>query len=744
MQDKEEVEKKLELSKTAFLGNFPPYECGIATFTEDLVNAMNKRFNPKLKSRVVALNDDGEFCNYNKKVILEINREDMEDYILKAKQINNSQDIKIVCIQHEFGIFGGEYGNYLIPFLEALEKPVVITFHSVLPDPDEKRKRLVKFICSKSSAVIVMAKSAIDILEKDYGVDREKVHFVPHGIPSTSFKSTKKYKKKLGLDGRIILSTFGLLSSGKGIEYVIRALPNIVKQYPNLTYLIIGETHPKVRREEGERYRNRLKQEIKRLGLEENVKFYNRYLTLNELIDYLLATDIYLCTNLDPNQIVSGTLSYAMGCGKAIISTPGKHAIEALEDEKGVLVEFKNPETFEKAILKILSDKKLKLKLENNSYAASRIMTWPNVAARYLSIFNKVVKLREEVTEKYPKIKLNHLRKLTDDFGCIQFSKKTYPDLSSGYTLDDNARALVAATLHNHLFKSDISKNLLLKYLEFIEKSEDEQGLFKNNFKNENEILNPYSEDAIGRTILATGYTFFKSKNPEIKERSEILFNKSIFFANKLNHTRSRAFAIIGLSYYLASKDSPEKFELLKILSDSLVNRYEQNSSEGWNWFEDKLTYANSKIPESLFLAYKSTGNPKYLEIAESSFKFLSSIVFEENHLSPVGESGWCKRNGERAFFDQQPIDTSSMVQTCLIAYELTKKQEYYDNAVLAFNWFLGRNHLGQMMYDETTGGCYDGLSKTGINLNQGAESTIAYLTARLFLEEYKTREINK
>jgi len=740
-KEEKDFNNKLSYSKVCFLSNFPPKECGIATFTRDLVTALDKRFNPRLKSRVVALNEMASFYNYDSRVVMQLNKEDIADYISIAKKINSSKKIKLICIQHEFGLFGGAYGNYLIPFLETLEKPVVITFHSILPEPDEMRKRVVKFIASKCAAIIVMANSAIDILHRDYGIEKKKIYVVPHGIPDVSFKPAEHYKKKLKLNGKIILSTFGLLSKGKGIEHMIKALPGLIKKYPNLLYLVIGETHPIVRKREGEEYRNNLIKLVGELGLKENVKFYNKYLSLQEVIQYLLASDIYICTNLDKNQIVSGTLSYALGCGKAVVSTPSVYAREILANNRGILVNFEDPRSYAEAINKILSDKELRENLERNAYTFGRQMTWQNVANLYLNIFNKVVKLREEITEKYPKISLHHLKTLTDKFGCIQFSEMSVPDKGSGYTVDDNSRALIVASLHNKLFNSEESLGLAKTYLNFLEKSQDENGIFKNTFKKIDEGEEMYSEDAFGRAIWALGYALNKSDDEEITEKVKKLFDSSFDKIDKLNSPRAKAYAINGL-YYFYKKTQDEKIVLkVKELADFLVGWYKKESSENWQWFEKYLTYANSQLPEALFLAYEITKNKEYLEIAEKTFEFLSKLMFIDNELSPIGQNGWYNRNGKRAFFDQQPIDAASIVQTCLVVYSITGNKKYYDKAVLAFNWFLGKNHLKQMLYNETTGGCYDGLGKESINLNQGAESTVSYLMARLMLEEVKRGE---
>ncbi len=728
-------------SKICFFGNFPPRECGIATFTEDLINSMNKRFNPKLKSEVIAINDEEGIYNYNKKVIFQVNREDIGDFINIAKEINKSEDIKLVCIQHEFGIFGGEYGSYLIPFLETIKKPVVITFHSILPKPDELKKKIVKFIASKVSAIIVMANSAIKILNKDYDIEREKIHVVHHGIPNVRFSSQEKFKEKLNLHKKIVLSTFGLLSRGKGVEYMIEAMPALVKKYPNLIYLIIGETHPVVREEEGESYRKELMQKIKNLGLKKNVKFYNKYLSLKEIIYYLLASDIYVCANLEKNQIVSGTLSYAMGCGRCVVSTPSTYAKEILSNGRGILVKLKNSESYAKEIDKILSNKNLRLEIEKSAYSYTRKMTWLNVSAKYLNIFNSIIKLREDITEEYPAIKLSHIQKSTTDFGILQFSKFSTPDYESGYTLDDNARALITTVLHYKLFNDSLSFNLSKVYLNFIERMQMENGKF-NDFLQNKEIKT--SEDAFGRTLWALGFLIDNSKDSEMVCKARKIFDKSSEIINVLNSPRAFAFSIIGLCYYYNKFQNQKYFDKIKKLADSLSDLYDHNSSKDWQWIESYLTYANSKIPESLFFAYKVIRDERYLNIAKDTLNFLTEVLFKNECLFLIGQNGWFNRNGERAYFDQQPIDASYLVQTYLIAYEITKEEEYYKRAVLSFNWFLGRNHLKQIMYDENTGGCYDGLSENSINLNQGTESTLSYLIARLSLEEKRLNRKKK
>jgi len=378
----------------AFLGTFPPKECGIATFTKDLTDSIAKYSNP-VAPKIVAVSEEGSSYEYGNDVILNVNRDNIIDYFNAAKKINSSDKIQLVCIQHEYGIFGGMDGDYLIAFFETIKKPIAITFHSVIPVPDASIDRVTKYLVAKADAIIVTAKEAINILKQDYNADEKKIHVIYHGIPNVEFQDTSIMKSRLGLDNKIVLSTFGLLNEEKGIEYMIQALPELVKKYPNIVYQIIGQTHPMARKEEGEAYRELLINLVKDLGLESNVIFQNRFLTLQEILDNLLATDIYIFTNLDYNQISSGTLSYAMGCGKAIVATPVAYAKEILADEKGILVGFKNPQSYTEAIEKILVDKELRSRLEKNCYGFSRQMIWPSVAKSYLKVFDDLIKGKE-------------------------------------------------------------------------------------------------------------------------------------------------------------------------------------------------------------------------------------------------------------------------------------------------------------------------------------------------------------
>ena len=725
--------KKRE-SQILFLGTYPPRECGIATFTQDISNAVARTLFPHIKVKISAMNRNGiNIYNYSDRVVHEINDADMDSYIETAKKINADKKIKLVCIQHEFGIFGGEYGNYLIPFLEVLEKPCVITLHSILPNADNSMKKVIQSLDKKIKAFIVMAEKGKHILREQYKV-KSDVHVIPHGIPTIPFESSSKEKKLLGYERKTILSSFGMVGPGKGYEEVIESLPEVVKKFPDTLYLVIGETHPAVRKEQGESYRNFLEEKVKRLGLQNNVKFYNKYLTISEIIRYLKATDIYLASNQDPNQITSGTLSYALGAGRPVISTPFLHAQEAVNQHRGLLTKFKDSESFTKSLLTLLDDPSKRKSMEKEAYHYTRSMTWPNVAIAYEQVFNKYADLTTKTSRILPPIKMNHLLKLTDNFGIIQFANNTNPHLDSGYTTDDNARALMACIKYYHHFK-DVSKlNQIKIYLNYLNHVQQFDGRILN-YVNKDKTLDKerWTEDAHGRALWSLGTLLATPNLPqEIKSKAQELFKKALLPLRNFTSPRAIAFSIIGISQYQERTNNQENLQTIIELTERLISHYKDNSTQEWKWFEKYLTYSNSKLTEAMFHAYQTTNNEKYLEIAEESLNFLNSITFEEDIFVPIGQQGWYLKDGKRAYFDQQPVDVASMVQTLITANKITNKDEYMDLALNTFEWFLGKNSLKQIVYNEHTGGCYDGLGEHSININQGAESTVSYLLARL------------
>ena len=549
--------KKRSRDVILFMGTYPPRECGIATFTRDLTTAVNKTIAPRLETKILAINKNGSnIYNYPKNVIYQISDNDVDDYIQTAKLINRDNKIKLVCIQHEFGIFGGEYGDHLLAFLEILEKPVVLTFHSVLPSPNDRLRKAVIALAERVQTIIVMTKTGVDILRRDYELTTS-IKIIPHGIPTVKFETQKREKRQLGFKDKIILSSFGLMSCGKGYEVVIESLPEIVKRFPKLLYLIVGETHPVVRKHEGEEYRNFLEEKVKELGLQKNVKFYNKYLTLDEIIQYLKASDVYISSSKDPNQITSGTLSYAMGCGRAVVSTPFIHAKDAVKKDKGILAEFDDPESFSKAIISILSSRKTRRSMEEHAYHHSRSMTWPNVALSYDRVFRENLKI--PVTHDLPEINTAHLEKLTDDFGVIQFAKQSDPDLESGYTLDDNARALLTCAMHYKHSKQFKTLNLIKTYLDYIKFIQRKDGKLYNQVDKDKRIdYENWSDDAHGRAIWALGLTYATESIPEdLKAEAEKILVKAAPIALKITSPRAVAFSLLGLCAYNKEKKNP-------------------------------------------------------------------------------------------------------------------------------------------------------------------------------------------
>lgn len=725
-------------TKVVYLSTFPPRECGIATFTEDLVNAMDDFLSPSVGSKIVAMEPDekGKTAHrYPSKVFLTILQNDKEAYIKAAQKINRDKEASLVSIQHEFGIFGGEYGAYLLDFLKAVEIPVVITFHTVLPRPDELMKETVVKISEEASSVVVMTESSKKILIDEYGILEEKVSIVPHGIHAVEYSLPSDAKKSLGFGEHLIVTTFGLLSRGKGIEYVIEALPDVVKKFPSLIYLVLGATHPVVVRQEGEIYRQSLEARVKALGLEKNILFYNKYFPLHELLEFLKATDIYIAPPQNPNQAVSGTLSYALGTGRPVISTAFKQAQEYITPDVGTLVGFGSSESFTHALNDMLRDQTRLLALGKNAYFKTRHSTWQNVAIEYSKIFSALSPAFAAVSDEkmIPPRKLDHLFTLTDDFGIIQFANLNEPDISSGYTLDDNARALMVAI--------EAAPKLVPIYLDFIEKCQTEEGIFVNYVHGDRTLdldMNKKTnlEDANGRAMFALA-TVIASGNASREHRLKAarLLDASIRAKKRYQSPRANAFKIKCFAELIKRKHRIEGVDLKEemiALADNLVSLYDRTHSKEWQWFEDALTYSNAVLPEALLSAYEVVPSRKYVEVAEITLNFLIIKSFIHGIYVPIGQEGWYRKGGPRNLFDQQPEDATAMILALDKAFEMTKKKNYEVLKLKTFGWFLGENILKQVVYDRTTGGCFDGVRNSGVNLNQGAESTLSYLIARM------------
>lgn len=730
--------------KMLLVSSYPSRECGLATFSNDIVEAVANVFGDTLPIEVCALENEGQNFEYSEEVKYTLSTSKIDDYRLVAEKINERNDIGLVCIQHEFGLFGGEYGDYILSFILALNKPIITVFHTVLPNPDDKRKKVVHAIADLSDRIIVLTKNSQNVLINDYEVVSAKTVVIPHGNHTVLWEQKEKLKTEFNFSNRIVMSTFGLISENKGIETVLYALPEIVSCYPEVVYLVIGKTHPEILRREGEKYRDSLIEIVKKQNLENNVIFVNEYLDLRELLDYLTLSEIYLFSSKDPNQAVSGTFAYAMSCGCAVISTPIPHAKEALHHENGILLNgFDQSDEFQDAIFRLIKDNETRIAMGKNAFATSSATSWKNIAIQYRLLFDQLTNREDDLKFNFPPIKLDHIKKLTTDYGILQFSKFSQPDPESGYTLDDNARALINMVLYNKVYPNENCLELASTYLNFIEGIQGEDGWF-NNYKDFEGQLTPQNgevnlEDANGRALWSLGIVISHRETLPLEMISQAVqcWDKAIENIDNIKSPRAIAYAIKGLyHYYLAYKNEDIKLTIKKF-ADELLRHYDINSGENWCWYEDYMTYANNVLPEAMMYSYLITGDLKYKKIALITFDFLLSHYFMKGQLKVISNRGWFKKENERIFYGEQPIEVATTIIALDLFYEITQNKKYKDQLQLAFVWFLGNNHLKQIMYNPENGASYDGLEDTHVNINQGAESTLCFFKARLIMEKY-------
>ncbi|TSJ42063.1 glycosyltransferase [Fluviicola chungangensis] len=740
---------KLEVPVVLLITSYPPRECGIATYSQDLLEALKQQFDQSFEVQVCALEDGFTDHQYPKEVTYTLQTGIPIEYAALANKINNNDRIGLIVIQHEFGLFRIDDENTFLKFIQFLKKPVVTVFHTVLPNPNGKRKTHVRNIGLFSDSIIVMTNHAAEILKNEYAIPAKKISLIPHGTHLVPHLDKEQLKQKFGLQRKTILSTFGLLSSGKGIETTLEALPQIVSRDPGIVFLIIGKTHPGVIASEGEAYRESLKAKVKNLKLENHVLFVNKYLSLKELLEYLQLTDIYLFTSRDPNQSVSGTFSYAMSCGCPIISTPIPHAKEFLNEETGIIVDFSKPDQLAHAIEQLLENESLRERFTSNGLERIAPTAWENSSIAHARLFQRLTSGKIELHYALPEINLAHFSKLTDRFGMIQFSKINQPDRDSGYTLDDNARAMIARCMYYETTLDGASLVAIQTYLKFISFCQQPGGEFLNYvdqdqlFSNQNFETN--LSDSNGRAIWALGYLI--SKQHILPEQFGIMaksiLEKALKTVENMHSPRAIAFAIKGLYFSNLEEQSPRIKSCIKLLADRLIGIYRSESEENWPWFESYLTYANSILPEALLCAWKETGDQFYKIVAKKSFDFLLSLTFSKTGIKLISNKSWLHKGHKPEEFGEQPIDVAYTILALDHFHETFGNEGYLKKSELAFSWFLGNNHLSRIIYNPGTGGCYDGLEREHINLNQGAESTISYLIARMTIEkQHNTRMI--
>lgn len=772
--------------KVAFLGNYVPRKCGIATFTFDLENAVNSVMRKKDSTFVVAMNNIPEGYDYPDRVRQTVYQPAQNEY-LKAADMINASDADVVSIQHEFGIFGGECGSYLLDFMHHLKKPSVVTLHTVFKEPPEPYRTVTKDIADHANNLVVMSERAVGYLEDSYGISARKIRMIHHGVPEFSYSDSSTYKSKFGFQGRTILGTFGLISRNKGIEHVIKQLPSVVEKHPDLLYVILGETHPEVKRHEGERYRESLLQMADDLGVSDNVRFIARFLEITDLVTFLQATDIYITPYQGKEQITSGTLAYSLAAGKPVISTPYWYAQELLDEGRGILVDFGESDGIGKALLDLLDNPAKRDEIRQKAFKFGRRMTWPIVAHHYVECFKEaeherivfiapvayseirksvpistssrgtVKNIKQDFMSNgtLPRVNMNHIRVLTDDTGIIQHAMYSVPDRKTGYCIDDNSRALITAIRAQEFFREKTNINLAKTYLSFIHYAQISDGRFHNFMNYERKFIDEVgSEDSYGRTIWALGYLIQQAPtlgDAGMDSLAREIFDRAYPNAKRIISPRAWAYCILGYYNYLTRYPKNETIrEMMREFADRLVSLYKAFKSDEWKWFEPIISYDNGKLPQALYHAGEILRNREYYKIAEESLDFLTVHLFKDDIFSPIGTKGWLKKGNNKAEFDQQPIEGPSMIDAYLVASQSqsthpVKAGKYDQLAILAWEWFTGKNAIKAPLYDPKTGSCADGLGDHEISLNEGAESTIsAVLALQSIRENLKAKTMGK
>lgn len=734
--------------RIAFLGDYVPRRCGIATFTHDLRGAVAGLVE-EADCLVVAVNDRPDGYDYPPEVRLELSQRDVEDYRAAAYELNQS-GVELLCVQHEFGIYGGPAGCHLIALLEELRIPVVTTMHTILRDPDRAQRQVVEGLIAHSERLVVMARKGAEILEDTYGVPADRIEVIAHGIPDLPFSETGAFKEPFGMAGKTVLLTFGLLGPGKGIEHAIRAMPEIVSRHPQVVYLVLGATHPHLVAREGERYRHSLEHLADDLGVGEHVVFFNRFVSDQELRRFIGAADIYVTPYLNEAQITSGTLSQVFGAGKPVVSTPYWHALELLSDGHGILVPFRDAAAITEAVCGLLEDPQRMELMGRRAYAAGRAMIWPEVGRRYLDVFRRaraayqkvhpgVLSKAQPVTRpgKLPPLRLTHVARMTDGTGIFQHAIYTVPNYHEGYCTDDNARAFLLCTLLEELAVSpqpvDI-EGLATRYLAFVAAAfHPSTGRFRNFMSHDRRWLEEFgSEDSHGRALWALGTGAARSIHEGHRCVSGEWYLRGLAAVRAFTSPRAWAFSLLGcLEYARVHPDHGETRELRDLLTERLLALWRSASDGDWRWFEDRVTYENARLSQALILAGSTGGPPQALETGLASLGWLAEQqTAPAGHFRPVGSNGFHRRNGHRADFDQQPVEAQGMVSACLAAFHATGDPSWWRESRRAFGWFLGRNDLGAVLHDPSSGGCRDGLHDSRANENQGAESTLAFQLA--------------
>lgn len=727
----------------AFIGNYIPRRCGIATFTTDICEAIASEF-PGTDCLAGAVNDIPEGYAYPPRVLFEIEKDDPDSYVRAADflRINN---VEVVSLQHEFGVYGGPAGSHLLNFLREVRKPVVTTLHTILQSPDPDQLRVMRGLDELSERFVVMAERGQQMLEETYGISADRIDLIPHGVIDMPFVDSDLYKDILQADGKTVLLTFGLLSPNKGIEVAIEALPAILKKHPNVVYFVVGATHPHLVAAEGERYRNSLIALADQLGISEQVIFHNHFVSMDELKEFIGGADIYLTPYRNEEQITSGALSYAFGAGKAVVSTPYWHASEILADERGLLVPFADAQGIADAVHELLSNPARMAAIRRRAWKDGRSMTWPKTARRYMASFNLAranrsspsahgidAQTRSRGSLAIPPPSIDHLLRMSDHTGIFQHAIYNVPNYHEGYCTDDNARAFIHTILHQEEHGPDPEvERLASSYLAFLWYAFDPNTRRFRNFMSHDRkwLERKGSEDSHARALWAVGTALGRSRNEGFRNLSALLIQRALPPVKHFSSPRAWAFTLIAIHEYLRSFTGDRAVaKMRQLLVAHLLDLYHATSSSDWNWFEHIATYDNAKLPHALIVS----GQPEAIQIGLDTLRWLMEHqTSADGHFSPVGCHGFWPRDGKKARFDQQPIEAHSSVSACMAAFDHTRDPFWADQARMCFDWFLGRNDLGMPLYDATTGGCRDALQRDYLNQNQGAESTLAFHLSR-------------
>ncbi len=743
-----------EINKIAFVGNYQPRLCGIATFTTDVCRSVAAQY-PSIQCLALPVNDYAEGYAYPPEVRFEIEEQELPSY-QRAADFLNISNVDAVSIQHEFGIYGGVSGSYLLALMRNLKMPVVTTLHTVLQTPNDDQRRVMSELLRLSTRMVVMSRKGVEILKEVYRVPEAKVDLIPHGIPDVPFVDPNYYKDEFEVEGKNVLLTFGLLSQNKGIEHVLNALPAIVAEFPNTVYIVLGATHPKVLREQGDSYRLSLERLAKKNGVQKNVIFYNRFVDMDELKEFIGAADIYITPYLHEAQIVSGTLAYTFGAGKAVVSTPYWYAQELLAGDCGVLVPFRDPAAIAREVSGLLRDETRRHALRKNAYKQGRNMVWSNVAQLYVDSFRLarmergvqtrksfIVKTLDQQDAELPRIKLDHVLQLTDGTGLFQHALFSIPHYSHGYCVDDNARALILMVLLEELgYNPGVLREPTSAYAAFLVHAFSFQSRRFRNFMNYDRrwAEEVGSEDSHGRSLWALGVCVGRSHSCEIRDFASLLFEQALPPVAEFSSPRAWAFALLGLQEYLKRLHGDRLVTQLRdTLAVRLFDLFKAQAREDWPWLEQELTYANARLPHALMASGRLAGQEEWVQQGLASLQWLCGIqTAEGGYFRPVSSAGWKKGQDNRPLYDQQPIEAYTTVAACLEAYRITHDTLWYDRARQAFEWFLGHNDLGMELYDAISGGCRDGLHVDRVNMNQGAESTLSFLLSLVEMQMAK------